>query len=586
MEQSKVNKRLLRHNFANAKAQCLGKRDKSSAGRIDPHAVDICAVLNAKDEFYTTSSCAGRCFLYQGQGIKSTEQFRRYRVSHDCVANAQRYFDLSTLSSDPSGGGDPIPSIGQFEHAEKVKALSIQDKKEVDERTIITEESSNNTLPNPISETTKEASNNNAVSLQDDSIWLRFEPFILHVACRSLAAAAVLMAAARPSFKNVGLTTWKEEGRYLVAIWGDEGLEMPLSTPDGTPLFNSTHTTWLQTMVNERHTRNWNKIDRFVQAVRDMPDLVDDLDQDDEYDILDSPNKGLPRIPRSFDVVGDIAVLHSISTTDPTERAQIGQAILQENKAIKLVVVRESTMVGTERAPGQYGFSTIAGTPRSPLLTTHNEFGIKCVVDLQQTFFSPRMGQERLRICQQVARGEHVLVLFCGVGMDALQIAGRTEASSILAIELNEAAVKCAHLSHRMLERNKAIKCVEAAQRLEIRQGDVLQVVPTLPRNYFDRIVAPRPKEGGADGDLGDGEGGMKFLKCFLPVLKKDSGECHWYDFVADHEFPECERSRALLSKCCANEGLNMQVIHVANAGSVAMRQLRVCIDFRVSPFS
>jgi len=27
-----------------------------------------------------------------------------------------------------------------------------------------------------------------------------------------------------------------------------------------------------------------------------------------------------------------------------------------------------------------------------------------------------------------------------------------------------------------------------------------------------------------------------------------------------------------------------MDVLHVANAGSVAKRQLRVCVDFRVSP--
>ena len=91
-------------------------------------------------------------------------------------------------------------------------------------------------------------------------IWLRYEPFILHVMCRSLKAASVLMALAQPSFKNVGLTSWNvgsgstesEElnnntaasssassknqqckgggPRYLVAIWGDEGLlDMPLS---------------------------------------------------------------------------------------------------------------------------------------------------------------------------------------------------------------------------------------------------------------------------------------------------------------------------------------------------------------------
>jgi tRNA G37 N-methylase Trm5 len=347
---------------------------------------------------------------------------------------------------------------------------------------------------------------------------------------------------------------------------------------------------WLATLVNERHVRNWSKIDRFVQAVRAMPAVVDDLNVEHDLDLGVS---GLPptestnglRIPRSFDVVGDVAVLHSLAgTTDPAEQQQIGQAIMKKNKAIKVVLLRQHTMEGTERAPGNSGFITLAGPTRSPLITTHNEHGIKCVVDLEHTFFSPRMGAERLRICQQVARGEHVLVLFCGVGMDAMQIAGRTEATSVVAVELNEVAIKCARLGHRMLERNKAVKCVGAAERLQIIQGDVLQVLPTLPRNHFDRIVAPRPKEGSLDGDLGTGEGGLEFLQALLPVLKQDGGECHWYEFVADHEFPTCTRSRELLHKACAEQGLGMEVIHVANAGSVAMRQLRVCIDFRVFP--
>ena len=510
------NKRLLRNNFVNAKAQCLGKRDKSSAGRIDPHAVEICAVINEHDAFYTTSSCAGRCFLYRGQGIKSTHQFQRFRVSHDRVKEPERYFDLTTLDSDPSGGGDPIRTIGQFEHAEKVREMQGETTTEVPE----------------------EDPTDNEMEYNDSSIWLRFEPFILHVACRSLESASALMTAARPSFKNVGLTTWKEESRYLVAIWGDEGLEMPLTTPEGSPIL-STRSEWLATLVNERHERNWNKIDRFVKGVREMPTVVDDLDQEDDNDLtsfgwLDSglsstqdPGNGV-RVPRSFDVVGDVAVLHSLTTTDPNERKLIGEAIMKKNGAIKVVVVRESTMGGTERAPGQNGFTTIAGASRSPLITTHNEHGIKCVVDLEHTFFSPRMGPERLRICQQVARGEHILVLFAGVCMDAFQLAGRTEASSIVAIELNEVAIKCARLAHRMLGRNKAIKCLGAAERLEIIQGDVLEVVPTLPRNHYDRIVAPRPKEGALDGDLGTGEGGLAFLEAFLPVLKEDGGECHW----------------------------------------------------------
>ena len=261
---------------------------------------------------------------------------------------------------------------------------------------------------------------------------------------------------------------------------------------------------------------------------------------------------------------------------------QKSTVIMQKNKAIKLVVARNSTLGGTERAPGEEGLVVIAGAPRNPLITTHTEFGIKCVVDLNHTFFSPRMSKERLRICQQVARGEEVLVLFAGVGMEAFQIAGRTEASSVVTVELNEVAVQCTHRGHRMLERNKAVKCNGAAQRLRIMQGDALEILrEELQNAKFDRILAPRPKEGAMDGDLGMGDGGKMFLECIVPRLK-NGGECHWYDFAADHEFPECLRTRSLIEQVCYEHHLRVEIIHVANAGSIAMRQLRVCVDFKV----
>jgi tRNA G37 N-methylase Trm5 len=135
-----------------------------------------------------------------------------------------------------------------------------------------------------------------------------------------------------------------------------------------------------------------------------------------------------------------------------------------------------------------------------------------------------------------------------------------------------------------MLERNKGVKCGGAAERLEIRQGDVLEILPTLARNHYDRILAPRPKEGAMDGDLGDGDSGVQFLSLMLPVLKQDGGECHWYDFVADHEFPACNRTRLFLERTCREHNLDVEVLHVARVGSVAMRQLRVCLDFRIHP--
>lgn len=406
----------------------------------------------------------------------------------------------------------------------------------------------------------------------------------------------------------MGLTTWKDS-RYLVAVWGDEGLDMPISAPQGStdddiqPIYqDSTMLEWLAALVNERHVRNWNKIDRFVATIRETittdrmkDEVLEDYDnhnncageQNDMHEFLEriSHDDADLSLPRSYDVVGDVAIVHESFSTQNEKRSMeqwntIGKLLMQKNKVIKVVALQNKTLQGTERAPSD--LTIIAGAHRSPILTTHSEYGIKCVVDLNQTFFTPRMAQERLRICQQVARGEHVLVLFAGVAMEALQIAGRTQAQSVTSIELNPAAVECAKRAHRMLERNKAVKCKGAADRLEILEGDVLQILPTLPQHHFDRILAPRPKEGNMDGDIGNGDGGLDFLLMLLSVLKSDGGECHWYDFVADHEYPLCERTKHLIKGACQTQGVDVEFLHVARVGSVAMRQLRVCIDFRI----
>lgn len=195
------------------------------------------------------------------------------------------------------------------------------------------------------------------------------------------------------------------------------------------------------------------------------------------------------------------------------------------------------------------------------------------------------MAPERLRLSQSVARGERVLVVFAGVGMEALQIVARTEAKEVLAIERNEVAAECLRRARRMLERNKTVTSPGggkgAAERLTIMEGDALDILPTLEESSFDRIIAPRPKEGALDGDQGTGDAGKEFLVAMLPLLKV-KGEMHWYDFAADHELPDCQRTKETIQTVCQSLGLEMEVIHVAKVGSIAKRQFRVCIDARL----
>ena len=150
---------------------------------------------------------------------------------------------------------------------------------------------------------------------------------------------------------------------------------------------------------------------------------------------------------------------------------------------------------------------------------------------------------------------------------------------------MNPKAIECAKLGHKLLHRNKSVICPETVQRLEFIQEDAIEFISKLENGVsFDRIIVPRPKQGSLDCDLGTEDCGKdEILQRLLPLLKQNSGECHWYDFVADHELPECRRVVSSIQTVCTQLQLGEIIIkHVSNAGSVAKRQYRVCIDFRI----
>ncbi|KAK2508651.1 hypothetical protein MC885_008600, partial [Smutsia gigantea] len=52
--------------FRRWKAQCLSKADLSRKGSVDEDVVEIVQLLNGREQFFTTSSCAGRIILLDG----------------------------------------------------------------------------------------------------------------------------------------------------------------------------------------------------------------------------------------------------------------------------------------------------------------------------------------------------------------------------------------------------------------------------------------------------------------------------------------------------------------------------------------
>ena len=109
-------------------------------------------------------------------------------------------------------------------------------------------------------------------------------------------------------------------------------------------------------------------------------------------------------------------------------------------------------------------------------------------------------------------------------------------------------------------------------------------VLSTLSDDSFDRAIVPRPKEGGRDGDMSTSLCGLPYLKALLPKLRS-RGEVHWYDFASDAELEGgLARTKASIRDAVQAEGMEVEFLHAGKAGSgtIAKRQYRVCVDFRV----
>ncbi|VVB57215.1 tRNA (guanine(37)-N1)-methyltransferase Trm5b [uncultured archaeon] len=231
-----------------------------------------------------------------------------------------------------------------------------------------------------------------------------------------------------------------------------------------------------------------------------LREMLQGVLSDEEYEHLLS----------SFDVMGDIAMLE-IPAELAGKQEEIAQAVMRLYPHVKTVVKKEEGTGGPYRIRP---VSVMAGEKRTRTVSKEN--GCSFVVDLNKAYYNPRMATERLRVAEQIGRenaGEHVLVLFAGVGPYAVLAEKAPKAghkpAKIAAIELNPDAVEM------MKENVKLNKC----KKIEVVEGDVEKVLgePRF-RAFADRIIMPHPTES------------MRFLPAALRAARKGA-VIHLYAF-------------------------------------------------------
>ncbi|MEM0482672.1 MAG: class I SAM-dependent methyltransferase family protein [Nitrososphaerota archaeon] len=138
----------------------------------------------------------------------------------------------------------------------------------------------------------------------------------------------------------------------------------------------------------------------------------------------------LEKLPSSYDIVGDIAVVHIPRGLEPFKR-QIGEAIIRVNPSVKVVLGEAGPIAGIYRTRK---LLHLAGEKRT--FTTHKEHGCVFQVDLEKAYFNPRLAGERMRIAALTRPDEVVADMFAGVGPFAIAIAKHAGAK-VFASEIN-----------------------------------------------------------------------------------------------------------------------------------------------------
>jgi len=222
------------------------------------------------------------------------------------------------------------------------------------------------------------------------------------------------------------------------------------------------------------------------------------------------PKKDLEKINTAFDVIGRIAIIEIPYEVEKYSEL-IGKAVLKVNKQVKTVCKKEGEHKGIFRIQE---LKIIAGEENTE--TEYIEHGCKMQMDVTETYFSPRLSTERLRIAHQVQENEVVGVLFAGIGPFALVIAKlQPKTKKIYAVELNQEAYK-------WMVKNIALNNV--AGRIEPIWGDVEDVVPSRLEGLCDRVVMALPK------------GGEDFLEVSMKGLKPEGGVIHFYSFEPEKD--------------------------------------------------
>ena len=259
------------------------------------------------------------------------------------------------------------------------------------------------------------------------------------------------------------------------------------------------------------------------------------------------------RLQRAFNVLGNIAIVNFPDGYKANEKKKFALGILKKHSNISSVLEKSGKFSGRLR---KMKTIVLAGEKTKEVLYSENNCVFRFNID--DTYFSPRLSNERHEIASMIKKGDNVLVLFAGVSPYSIVIAKNSSASKVVSNEINKKANKYGEMN---IELNKV------KNKVFLMPGDIKRlVVLGKIKEKFDVIVMPRPQ-------LKD-----SFLKEAFR-LSKSGTRIYYYDFCKIEDMPlivEKVKTEAEKAK------KKIKILKIKRAGEIAPYKVRVRVDFKV----
>jgi len=254
----------------------------------------------------------------------------------------------------------------------------------------------------------------------------------------------------------------------------------------------------------------------------------------------------------AFDQIGDIIVIR-IPEHLLSKKKIIGETLLEKVSTAKSVFYQSSNVEGDFRTRT---LELVAGDNRTE--TEYKEYGCRFVVDVEKTFFSPRLSTERERIASLVQDGEIVINMFGGIGMFSILIA-KNKKCTVYNIDINPIASK---LCEKNITLNKL-----GGEVISIN-GNATQIITKRLENKGDRTLMLLP------------ERSDEFLESAIEATK-NNGIIHYYSHIhADRkqDAPKLSEQHYLKLAKVKSEIINSKIVR-----AVGPRYYQTVVDVKIS---